>query len=238
MKKPLIFLFVAFATAFTTISCDDANNTMEGYMDVLCTVDGHRVYPELLDTFYLIRNMDEWDLNDGDRGLFRLKYFTDNALGSASTKWEISMVHGLVPVRGLTPVADVDSAVYSSAVSGLQYFNSYGAVWAWRGMQNINVTYYTDGNDADFKMIASGVSGDTLKLSLLSDIKDGDKFKSHLLTFDLSDARSHLGGKAGMIDVYDSLYTKIQMFYYDAGIDSVVVSSIDGGRLANPFKVK
>lgn len=238
MKKLFICVCVALAAAFTTISCDDANNTTEGTMDVLCTVNGHRVYPDLVDTFYVIRNMADWDLSDGDRGLFRLKYFIDNVYGSAATEWNIEEVYGLVPVRALTPVADVDSSVYSSAVSGLQLFNTYGATWAYRGMQNINVTYYTDGSEPDFKMVASGVSGDTLKLSLLSKINDGDKFASKLLTFDLSEARSHLGGNAGLIDVPDSLYTKIALFYYDALEDSVVVSEIMGGRLANPFKNK
>ena len=236
--KKLISVFSAISIiTVALISCDDANNTTEGYIEGLYTVWGKTVMPELEDTFYVTENVGTFGLKSGDRGVMRVKYFVDNVLGPKKAVWEIDEVRGLVETYPLTSATQLDSAEYSSPFVGITPFATYGSAWAWNKLQNLYAVYYTDGSDARFAMTPTGFAKDTLSLMLYADINDGETMQAQLLTFDLASALPLLDSKQQQDAMQpDTIVTKMSMLFYDAEVDSVIVSTIIGGRCANPFR--
>lgn len=216
------------------VSCDDATNTTEGYSEGLYTINGNRVYPELVDTFYIVK--ETMGLEDGDRAFMRLNYSMDNGFGSASIKWEIGTVYEKLAINDIVDTQSVSPDEYSSAITAI-YEGYYGAAWAWLKYQNLNIIYKSDGSEPEFKMVADNFENDTLYLSMYSKITEGDKTVQKLLCYDLTSALRVLDSdnQVEMLTA-DTLNTKITMKYYDSEDGTVKEGTIIGGKTVNPFK--
>lgn len=237
MKKILQAVAVLFATMTVVTSCDEATNYTKGYQDGIYTVWGHTVTPEMEDTSYVVGDVSSYGLKTGDRALLRVKYFIDNVFGPLKAKWEVEKVYEVIEPRAITAGDDIAEGDYDSYILGIADFLYYGPVWAWDGLQNINVAYECDGTAPEFRMVAPEASNDTLYLSLVSRIKSGDERYVKLLSFDLDDAYPLLGNdERNSISRYDSIYTSINLRYYDFDEEAPVDANIIGGKLKNPFK--
>lgn len=237
MKKFYYGIIAAFMAICGVVSCDEANNTTEGYIEGIFTLEQKYVIPEMSDTSYFINNTSDFDLNSGDRALMRIKYFIDNVVGAQRAVWEIDKIYGVIPTRELIKATEIDSTEYSSQIAGILNFIPYGAAWAWNGLQNINVVYYTDDSKAQFDMTVTDFANDTLSLFLHAKIADGKKERSELLSYDISKAHLMLPeAKQQEAKKAEKIRTKISMLYYDAQNDSTYVATIIGGECENPFK--
>lgn len=241
MKKIIgIFATVAFM-AFAIVSCEDPENTTDGYIEGLFTIHGHHVIPETSDTMYYVNNMNEFGLKTGERGIMRIKYEYDSFMGPLTAKWEIGKVYSLIPTRTLTAASEIDEAEmdsYFADVYNFVAYNNYGYAWVWKNIQNINVIYYTDGSkEPDFRMSADGFANDTLKLHLWAgNITDGDNKIGELLSFDISNAASMLDeAERSQLVLPDTIYTTITA---DFGVDKNEIerATIYTGKCANPYK--
>lgn len=86
-------------------------------------------------------------------------------------------------------------------------------------------------------MTAPAFVNDTLCLTLLAKIEDGEKPASQLLSFDLASALSLMSvSEQGLLAGKDTLRTKVMMRYYDAPADTVYTAEIFGGKCVNPFR--
>lgn len=236
MRKFLSVIFGVCAVLMGAVSCDDANDTTEGYTQAIFTIEGNRVYPELSDTFYVVKNADAMGLQSGDRGWMRINFFVDNMLGMGSARYEIGEVIEQIPVLALSDTADVDDQEYSLPVN-LEVEAYYGAFWAWRKYQNIKVAYKGNGAEPDFKMVVTGYDSDTLHLSVLAKYVAGDIEASKLLCYDLRTSIPMLE-PAQQSDIMraDTLVTKIKLNYIDNEDNTLKEGSIIGGKIANPFR--
>lgn len=236
MKKN-IFVFCTFLLSiFAMVSCDDANSVSEGYVQGLYTVDRNFLRPEMVDTFYKVDNMADFDLENGDRVYLTLAYEVDNYYGASMAKYYIKSVEGKIPVSGLTAAGDVDEALYSSAILGFREKPKYGGFWFWNKYQNINVVYYGNGTEGDFKLSPLGMSGDTLCFALNAKIEDGDEYMEQLLSFDVASVVESLPAEdATRLSQLDSISTKITLRWYDERNDTVKVMSPAAGKYKNPF---
>lgn len=235
--KNLVSVFLT-VVAFTlgVVSCENATDTTEGYTIELFTVGNNSVSPEMADTFYVVDNIETMGLKNGDRALLRLDYFVDNMVGMKGAKYEIGEVYEVYPVYDIVDANSVERNEYTSALTGL-ISSSYGAAWAWNGYQNLNVVYKNDGAEPEFKMVMTGYDNDTLRLSLLSKMTDGEKENAQLICFDLKSVVSILNTEQlNKILKADTLNTKITMNHFDSQEESVVERTIIGGKIANPFK--
>lgn len=239
MKRILsVFSVVAAVLAMMcTASCDEATNYTKGYRDGIYKVWGHTVTPEMEDTSYVVGDVSSYGLKNGDRALLRVKYFIDNVFGPSKAKWEVEKVYEVIEPRAITAGDDIAEGDYQSCILGLANLLYYGPVWAWDGLQNINVAYECDGTEPEFRMVAPQANGDTLCLSLVSRINSGDERYVKLLSFDLNSAYPLLGSEErNAISRYDSIYTKIKLRWYDPDEEAPVDAGIIGGKLKNPFK--
>lgn len=237
MKKVFLSLLAFSAMMLSFVSCDDANNTTEYFFDGIYSVRGQMIFPELEDTFYVVDNIEEHGLVNGDRAVMRVNCFVDNVIGAHKAKWSIETVYDVIPTLDVDAAADVNADVYSSPLVGLTPYNTYGAAWLWNGIQNINVVYYSDGSEPQFKMVTDGFVNDTLRLSLYAKINDGETAMPQLLSFDISTALQLLdSNQLQALQTVDTLCTKVDMLYYDAKADVVETVEIIGGKTVNPFR--
>lgn len=235
--KRFVNAFFAMVTLLSFAACDDANNTTEYYIDGLYTVRGEMLWPEQQDTFYVAPNVKSMGLNTGDRALLRVRCFVDNVFGPLAAQWSVDKVFSIVPTRSIESVSSADSLQYNSSLVGITPYFNYGTSWIWNGIQNVNVVYYTNGDEPDFKMTAPAFVNDTLCVTLLSKIEDGEELTSHLLSFDLASALPLLKNQEqGLLTGKDTLRTKITMRYYDAVADTVYMAKFFAGKCANPFR--
>lgn len=218
-------------------ACDDANNTTEYYYDGLYTVKGEMLWPEQEDTFYVASNVKTLGLKTGDRAMMRVRCFVDNVYGPKAAQWSVENIYSIIPTRSVETLSASDSLQYNSALVGITPCFNYGASWIWNGIQNVNVVYYTNGNEPDFRVSSPRFVNDTLCLTVHSKIDDGDELTSHLLSFDLASALPLLDSREqGLLAQKDTLRTKIAMRYYDASADTVYMAKFFAGKCANPFR--
>ncbi len=237
MKKFFNSFFVMLMLLFTMAACDEANNTTEYYFDGIYTVRGETLLPELEDTFYVAPNIKSMGLATGDRGLMRVRCFVDNVFGPKAAQWSLDRVYSMLPAESIERLTPEDSLQYNSALVGITPFANYGSTWVWNAIQNICVVYYSNGGEADFRMTAPAFVNDTLCLTLLAKIEDGEEPTSQLLSFDLASALPLMNvSEQGLLAGKDTLRTKVLMQYYDAQADTVYTAKIFGGKCVNPFR--
>lgn len=237
MKKFANYCLVMMMLLFMFAACDDAHNTSEYYFDGIYTVKGEMLFPEQGDTFYVARNIKSMGLETGDRGLMRVGCFVDNVYGASAAVWNVETVYSLLPTRDIEQLSAEDSLLYNTPFVGITTFVNYGASWIWNGIQNVNVLFYSNGEEPAFRMTAPAFVNDTLCMTLLAKVDDGETFNSELLSFDLADAVPLLGNyEKNMLVAKDTLRTKIKMRYYDAAADTVYMAEIFAGKCANPFR--
>ena len=235
--KRFVNAFFAMVMLLSFAACDDANNTTEYYFDGLYTVRGEMLWPEQQDTFYVAPNVKSMGLKTGDRALLRVRCFVDNVFGPLAAQWSVDKVFGHIPTRSIENIPAADSVLYNSSFVGITPCFNYGTSWIWNGVQNVNVVYYTNGTEPDFRMTAPAFVDDTLRLTLLSKFEDGEELTSNLLSFDLASALPLLKNhEQGLLAGKDTLRTKITMRYYDAVADTVYMAKFFAGLCANPFR--
>ena len=239
MRKIFSILSVAVVLffMFMTASCDKATNYTEGNYDGIFTVWGQTIRPEMQDTFYVVGDLSSFGLKTGDRAEMRVNYYIDNAFGPSYAKWSVDKVYSVIVPEKITSGDDIQEGDFESCILQTYNYGGYGDAWAWNGLQNINVAYECDGTAPQFRLIAPEVSNNTLTLTLVANIKGGDKRYVKLLTYDLASAYSLLDRETRYsIERYDSIYTKIKYQEYDYVEEAAVTREIDGGKLLNPFK--
>lgn len=241
-RKNVIFTFVLLAMLATTFltSCDNAHSTSKGYTQGIFTVDRNFLYPENIDTFYTMKKEEiaSFGLKDGDRAIITLGYDIDNTVGPKFAKWYIKSVDEKLPVYSLTPIADVDKDVFSSAIAGIGPMPIYGSHWMWKGFQNIYVGYYSNGSFGNFKLSPAGMSGDTICFTLNSQIPAGEEPMKQFLTFDIKSVASMLSeDDAVKLSGLDSVYTKITTKVEILGNNGSTVKemSLSGGKYKRTF---
>lgn len=239
MKSVFYGLLAVVSVLFVMNSCDKSTNTMEGYIENIFTVRGNDVVPELADTFYHVKNLRDFGLQDGDRAVMRVSYYYDTFAGPWTARWEVSAVKELIPQQGITPLADVDTQEMNSHVSGLpEHYYGYNPVWLSRKYQNIFVKYYTDGTAPQFKMTTDGFVNDTLRLTLWSKISEGDTETAQIMSFNLAEIPSMISEvQRRALLSKDTLFTRIKLRYKDyEENEEPYTAEIIGGKCVNPFK--
>lgn len=243
MRKNIVMLtsclLAIFAAAFVT-SCDKANSTSDGHTQRIFTVDRNFLRPENVDTFYTIKKseVESFGLKDGDRAIITLGYKIDNTVGALGAQWYIKSVEEKLPVYALAPAADVDKDVYSSAIAGIGLMPLYGSHWMWKGFQNIYIGYYSNGSFGDFKMVPTGMSGDTICFDLYSQIPSGDEPMKQLLTFDIRSVASMMSEEdaeklASLDSVCTKITTNVELFSNEGSY--IKKMSIGGGKYRRTF---
>ena len=217
MKK-LYSMFAAMSAALLMWSCGPAeiSYTEEWTYQGLYTVNKATVQPEFGDTMIFVRNMDEFELETGDRAFMVLHYYYDAYSGKAPV-WNITQVIKKVSVRPLSVPVDVDTAAYMTPVTGLQAMNFYddfeAKTWIWKGKQNINVKYRGVEDDASFVMTVRGVKDGYVEFDLFVNAKESDKEVATLLTFDITNVADFLSDeeKASLPEDIDNINAKIYL---------------------------
>ena len=216
--KRLYSMFAAMSAALLMWSCGPAeiSYTEEWTYQGLYTVNKATVQPEFGDTMIFVRNMDEFELETGDRAFMVLHYYYDAYSGKAPV-WNITQVIKKVSVRPLSVPVDVDTAAYMTPVTGLQAMNFYddfeAKTWIWKGKQNINVKYRGVEDDASFVMTVRGVKDGYVEFDLFVNAKESDKEVATLLTFDITNVADFLSDeeKASLPEDIDNINAKIYL---------------------------
>ena len=216
--KRLYSMFAAMSAALLMWSCGPAeiSYTEEWTYQGLYTVNKATVQPEFGDTMIFVRNMDEFELETGDRAFMVLHYYYDAYSGKAPV-WNITQVIKKVPVRPLSVPVDVDTAAYMTPVTGLQAMNFYddfeAKTWIWKGKQNINVKYRGVEDDASFVMTVRGVKDGYVEFDLFVNARESDKEVATLLTFDITNVADFLSDeeKASLPEDIDNINAKIYL---------------------------
>lgn len=244
MKSVFYGLFVSVLFLFAMNSCDNSTNTMEGYVEDIFTVRGNDVLPELADTFYYVKNLRDFDLQDGDRAVMRVSYYYDTYAGPRTARWQVAAIKDRIPQYGITSLTDIDTEEMNSHVSGLsEHYYGYKPVWLSRkyrnAYQNVFVKYYTDGTAPVFKMTTDGFVNDTLRLTLWSKISEGETETAQIMTFNLQDIPSMINNdERNELLSTDTLITKIKLHYkdYNKEDEEPYTAEIIGGKCVNPFR--
>ena len=186
----------AVAAAIVMWSCAPAevSSTVTYDIEALCTVNKARIEPEFSDSTYMFaRNVDEFDLETGDRAFMRLTC-TYNLYSETQPLWTILDVKKKVPVYPLS--TDIDTAAYATPIVALKpvdFFNEFTALtWVWKEKQNINIVYKGTEEGASFAMTVRGVNDGYVELDLFVDADEREKETTTLLTFDISNIKEHL----------------------------------------------
>ena len=212
MKK-LYSAVAASVAAVIMWSCGPAEMgfTQEYTLQGLYTVNKATVAPEFSDTFFFVKNIDQYDLKTGDRALLLLHYYYDAYSGKAA-QWNINEVLLRIPTYSLSKLADVDTAVYNTPITGLQplnFFNRFDAMsWVWKDKQNICIKYKGVEEGASFALAVRGVKDGYVELELFVDAEESEKETATLLTFDIADIKDYLNDEDKAL-LSDSIKTKI-----------------------------
>ena len=205
--------------------------TMEYELQGLYTVNKARVEPEFSDTFLFVRNIDDFELETGDRAFLHLHYYYD-AYSGVAPQWNIRQVIKKVPTYPLLSMADVDTAAYCTPITGLQplnFFNEYEALtWVWKEKQNISIKYKGVEDGASFALAVRGVKDGYVELQLFVDARESNKETSTLLTFDIANIKDFLSDDEKAL-LSDSIKTKI--FAKRMNNDVLVDWKIDGNSI-------
>ena len=194
--KRLYSIISAVAAAIVMWSCAPAevSSTVTYDIEALCTVNKARIEPEFSDSTYMFaRNVEEFDLETGDRAFMRLTC-TYNLYSETQPLWTILDVKKKVPVYPLS--TDIDTAAYATPIVALKpvdFFNEFTALtWVWKEKQNISIVYKGTEEGASFAMTVRGVNDGYVELDLFVDADEREKETTTLLTFDISNIKEHL----------------------------------------------
>lgn len=214
--------YTAFAALFAAVilwACGPAEvgYTEEWYIPGLYTVNKATVAPEFTDTFYFVRNIDEFDLKTGERAMLLMHCYFDAYSGQAP-QWNIKQIIKKIPVYPLSPKSEMYDSVYTTPVTALQALPSYyfynefePLAWVWDGKQNINIKFKGVEETASYAMTVRDVNGDCVELDLWVDAEESDKEVETLLTFDISNIADFVdpADKSVIPADIDSIKTKV-----------------------------
>lgn len=213
LMKKLYSAVAASVAAVIMWSCGPAEMgfTQEYTLQGLYTVNKATVAPEFSDTFFFVKNIDQYDLKTGDRALLLLHYYYDAYSGKAA-QWNINEVLLRIPTYSLSKLADVDTTVYNTPITGLQplnFFNNFDAMsWVWKDKQNICIKYKGVEEGASFALAVRGVKDGYIELELFVDAQESEKETATLLTFNIADIKDYLSNE-DKAQLSDSIKTKI-----------------------------
>ena len=213
--KRLYSIFSVVAAAVVLWACGPAEvgYTQEFTLQGLYTVNKATVAPEFSDTMFFVRNIDEYELETGDRALLLLHYYYDAYSGKAP-QWNIRELIKKIPVYSLSRKSEIDTAAYVTPVTGLQPLNFFGdfetCSWVWKEKQNVCIKYNGVEKDASFAMAVRGVKDGCVELDLFVDARESDAETVSLLTFDISDIEDYLSDEE-RTSLNDSIVTKIYL---------------------------
>lgn len=234
MKK-LYSAVVAAVVAVMMWSCGPAEfgYTQEFTLQGLYTVNKATVAPEFSDTMFFVRNIDEYELETGDRALLLLHYYYDAYSGKAA-QWNIREVIKRIPVYSLTKKSDIDTTAYVTPVTGLQplnFFNDFEtSSWVWKDKQNISIKYKGVEKDASFALAVRGVKDGYVEFELYVNAPESDKETSTLLTFDIADIADYVSDEEKAL-LTDSIKTRIFVKRMNNGV--LADWMIDGNKIVN-----
>jgi hypothetical protein len=220
--KRLYSIVAAVSAALAMWSCGPAEMgyTQEFTLQSLYTVNKAAVAPEFSDTFLFVKNLGDFDLKTGDRAMLLMHYYYD-AYSGKQPQWNVKEVLKRFPVYPLSAMADVDTAMYRTPITGLQplnFFNDFDALtWVWKEKQNVCIKYKGIEKDASFAMAVRGVKDGCVELDLFVDARESDTEAVSLLTFDISDIEDYLSDEE-RTSLNDSIVTKIYLKRMKNGI--------------------
>lgn len=212
-------LYTVFAVLFAAVvmwACGPAEvgYTEEWNIQGLYTVNKATVAPEFTDTFYFVRNIDEFDLKTGERAMLLMHYYFDAYSGKAP-QWNIKKVIKKIPVYPLSPRSEIYDSVYTTPITAFQPFNFYNEfealTWVWGGKQNISVKFKGVEETASYAMTVRGVKDNCVELDFWVAAEESEKEAQALLTFDISNIADFidLADKGVVPADIDSIKTKI-----------------------------
>ena len=232
MKK-LYSAFVALFAGVALWSCGPAEMeyTQEFTLQGLYTVNKATVAPEFSDTMFFVRNIDEYELETGDRALLLLHYRYD-AFSGQSAQWNIREVIKRIPVLQLSNKSDIDTAAYATPVTGLQplnFFNDFEtSSWVWKDKQNICIKYKGVEESASFALAVRGVKDGYVDFELYVNAPESDKETATLLTFDIKDIADYVSDEQKAL-LTDSVKTRIYIKRMNNGV--LTDYMIDGNKI-------
>ena len=233
--KRLYSTVVAAVVAVMMWSCGPAEfgYTQEFTLQGLYTVNKATVAPEFSDTMFFVRNIDEYELETGDRALLLLHYFYDAYSGKAP-QWNIREVIKRIPVYQLSKKSDIDTAAYVTPVTGLQplnFFNDFEtSTWVWNEKQNISIKYKGVEDGASFALAVRGVKDGYVDFELYVNAPESEKETSTLLTFDIADIADYVSDEEKAL-LTDSIKTRIFVKRMNNGV--LADWMIDGNKIVN-----
>lgn len=195
--KRLYSIVAAVSAALAMWSCGPAEMgyTQEFTLQSLYTVNKAAVAPEFSDTFLFVKNLGDFDLKTGDRAMLLMHYYYD-AYSGKQPQWTVKEVLKRFPVYPLSAMADVDTAMYRTPITGLQplnFFNDFDALtWVWKEKQNICIKYKAVEEGASYAMAVRGVKDGYVELELFVDAQEAEKEIATLLTFDIGNIKDFL----------------------------------------------
>ena len=234
MKK-LYSAVVAAVVAVMMWSCGPAEYgyTQEFTLQGLYTVNKATVAPEFSDTMFFVRNIDEHELETGDRALLLLHYFYDAYSGQAP-QWNIREVIKRIPVYQLSRKSEIDTAAYVTPVTGLQPLNFFGdfetSAWVWKEKQNISIKYKGVEEGSSFALAVRGVKDGYVDFELYVNAPESEKETSTLLTFDIADVANYVSDEEKAL-LTDSIKTRIYVKRINNGV--LADWMIDGNKIVN-----
>ena len=200
MKK-LYSLIAALAAVIFMSSCEPAEygawQTWTYYG--IYTVNKAKVAPELSDTSFYVKNIDDFNLKTGDRLFLTLQCYY-NFYSELSPQWTLLSVGNVIPTYPLSSKDEIDSTVYTTPfleVVPVDFYQEfYALTWVWQDKQNINLKYRGEKEGAKFAMTVNGVNDEGyVLLELFIDAEESDKETEVLLTFDISNVKDFLSAE-------------------------------------------
>ena len=233
--KRLYSAVVAAVVAAMMWSCGPAEfgYTQEFTLQGLYTVNKATVAPEFSDTMFFLRNIDEYELETGDRALLLLHYYYDAYSGQAP-QWNIRELIKKIPVYSLSRKSEIDTAAYVTPVTGLQplnFFNDFEtSAWVWKKQQNICIKYKGVEEGASFALAVRGVKDGYVDFDLHVNAPESDKETATLLTFDIADVADYVSDEEKAL-LTDSIKTRIFVKRMNNG--ELADWMIDGNKIVN-----
>ena len=222
--KRLAGIFSLFAVVSMLWSCGPAevSQVYDIYMTSLYTVNKHTLTEEFSDTSFFVKNMDDFDLETGDRAIIKLHWHYD-LYSNIAPEYKILEVKKKIPTYSLTHKDSIDASLYTTAIPNLRYLDlgsSYQRpLWLWNGCQNLNILYKGEEEGAEFALVPRGFKDGFLEFDLLAKAIDaGKKETERLLTFDISNVVEYLDSadKRLLPSEIDKVRTRIYLFDGDS----------------------
>ena len=222
--KRLTGIFSLFAVVSMLWSCGPAevSQVYDIYMTSLYTVNKHTLTEEFSDSAFFVKNMDDFDLETGDRAIIKLHWHYD-LYSSIAPEYKILEVKKKIPTYSLTHKDSIDASLYTTAIPYLRHLDLGShyqkPLWVWNGRQNLNIVYKGESEGAEFALVPRGFKDKFLEFDLLAKAVDaGKKETERLLTFDISNVVEYLDSADKRLLLYeiDSVRTRIYLFDGDS----------------------